>query len=305
MAQTGPTFGNGNVRIARVANPELKPKHNMDAILFSANPSMVMVDDAVRHLSEHEELYWEVGFRISKIVFSFPIMGFMHICGGQVEYRATIRDIIPFSPSHYMDKKLATRIKPEPWLHEWNENLNDMQSYPWKNALVMTEIMPFSYDTYSFLKSDGTLIKNPPQSYARVLIPGQSTEDISTRLVQNHIAAHASILERNLEDFTILQLDAIEPGLHLVRRQFSTPAGRIDLLCKDAEGSYVVVELKRNQGTDQVMGQILRYMGWLKEEYPSKKVRGIVIVAKKDQALLYASKAVPNVLVKEFKLSIS
>ena len=37
----------------------------MDAILFSANPSMVTVDDAIRHLSNHDELYWEVGFRIT------------------------------------------------------------------------------------------------------------------------------------------------------------------------------------------------------------------------------------------------
>ena len=61
---------------------------------------MVTVDDAIRHLSTHDELYWEVGFRIAKDSFSFPMLGFIHISGSQVEYRATIRGIMPFSPDH-------------------------------------------------------------------------------------------------------------------------------------------------------------------------------------------------------------
>jgi hypothetical protein len=45
-------------------------------------------------------------------------------------------------------------------------------------------------------------------------------------------------------------------------------------------------------------------MGWLKETHPAEKVRGIVIVGNKDQALSYAARAVPDVQVKEFKLRI-
>ena len=131
----------------------------MDAILFSANPSMVTVDDAIRHLAEHDDLYWEVGFRIAKNGFSYPMYGFMHISGGQVEYRANIRDIVAFSRDHYEDKTLADRVKPEPWLTDWKENHNNIRSRPWKNALVMTEIVPFSYDTYSFKKYDGTKVR--------------------------------------------------------------------------------------------------------------------------------------------------
>jgi hypothetical protein len=53
-----------------------------DAILFSASPSMVDVDDARRHLVDHKELYWTVGFPIAKDQFSFPIFGFIHVGGG-------------------------------------------------------------------------------------------------------------------------------------------------------------------------------------------------------------------------------
>lgn len=49
----------------------------MDAILFSANPNVVIVGDAIKHLSDHEELYWEVGFRIDRDKFYYPMYGFI------------------------------------------------------------------------------------------------------------------------------------------------------------------------------------------------------------------------------------
>jgi len=162
----------------------------------------------------------------------------------------------------------------------------------------MTEIVPFSLDTYLFEKYTGGAIEHPPQGFVRVLPPNQPPE------ASPALPSRISIAEKNLEDFVVQQLDVVEAGLCLVKRQLSTAAGRLDLLCQDALGNYVVVELKKSQGTDQVVGQILRYMGWVKEEYPKSNVRGIVIVGKKDDALRYALKAAPNVEAKEFKLSI-
>jgi hypothetical protein len=45
-------------------------------------------------------------------------------------------------------------------------------------------------------------------------------------------------------------------------------------------------------------------MGWVKQTYPEKDVRGIVIVGRKDEALDYAISAVPGIQAREFKLSI-
>ncbi|MGD0570805.1 MAG: endonuclease NucS domain-containing protein [Candidatus Sulfotelmatobacter sp.] len=271
----------------------------VDAILFSANPNMVTVDDAIRHLADHKELYWAVPFRIVKDNFSYPLYGFMHISGGQVEYRVTVCDIVSFSPAHY-EGELAARVKPQPWLQKWRKNANDTRSRSWKNALVMTDIVPVSYDTCSFKKADGAQVQAPPRSYVRVLPPDQipQLQALWRRTPSKHLA------ERNLEDFVVQRLQEIEPGLRLVSRQLSTLAGRLDLLCMDASGCYVVVELKRMQGTDQVVGQILRYMGWVREFYHTEKVRGIIIVGKKDPTLKYAVMAAPNVQAKEFKLLI-
>src|ERR1039458_869200 len=146
-------------------------KH-MDAILFSGKPTIVVVGDAIRHLEGHEELYWEVGFGIARERFSYPMYGFIHIGGGRVEHRVSIRDIVPFSPDHYENKSLAERVKPEAWLRDWRENRNDCRAHRWRNALVMTEIEHFPYDTCSFQKCDGTQVKRPPQGFMHVLLPG-------------------------------------------------------------------------------------------------------------------------------------
>jgi hypothetical protein len=263
----------------------------------------------------------------------FPLTGFIHVSGTQVEYKATISDIIPFSTSHFDDPC----VKPEPWIREWKENVDDTQSAPWKNVLVITEISPYSFDTLAFRKLDGTPVTLAPQNYIRVQLPndpdyqsavlGQTARranvvsaqdtsldigDLAEKDVSNLRESQSiqvqrcrvPLAERNLEDFVVHQLEAIEPGLALVGRQLSTPAGRLDLLCKDTSGNFVVVELKRTQGTDQVVGQILRYIGWVTEAHNTDRVRGIIIVAKKDQALMYAARAVPAIQVKEFTLSI-
>ncbi len=282
----------------------------MDAILFSANPRRVQVKDAIDHLINHGELYWEVGFSIKRKEFSFPIFGYIHICGNQVKYIATIKDIIPFSPSHYEDEILSREIKPAVWIREWKYNINSCKYYPWKNALIITKIESFSFNTYQIEKFKGGPVRHPPQGYIRVLPPTITNQSFISEKVNDDIFhkqfvyEKPSLAERNLEDFVITQLQKIEPELILIDRQLVTQAGRLDILCRDKEGWYVVIELKKYLGTDQVVGQILKYIGWVQDFYKTNKVRGIIIVGKKDIALSYAVKAVQNIQVKEFKLSI-
>jgi hypothetical protein len=147
----------------------------MDAILISANPKIARVEDAVEHLANHAELYWEVGFGIVADNFSYPMYAFIHVCGKQVEYRASIREIVPFSRDHYEGTALAERVKPKRWRDEWKENINKCREHPWKYALVMTEITRVSYDTCSFeKKKDGTNVRRPPENFVSVLPPGQA-----------------------------------------------------------------------------------------------------------------------------------
>lgn len=98
--------------------------------------------------------------------------------------------------------------------------------------------------------------------------------------------------EKLLEDFLENHLHLLEDGLKLIKRQMDTRVGRIDLFAMDKKGYCVIIELKKGRTADKVMGQVLRYVGYIKEnETDCKKVRAIIVGKNIDERLLYAVKA--------------
>jgi restriction system protein len=101
-------------------------------------------------------------------------------------------------------------------------------------------------------------------------------------------------LELHLEDF-LLQNWALTPlgkeydiyseDGEVLGRQFPTDTGRIDILAisKDRK-RLLVVELKRGRASDSVVGQIQRYMGYIKHELlePDQTVQGVIIALEDD-----------------------
>jgi len=114
-------------------------------------------------------------------------------------------------------------------------------------------------------------------------------------------------MEKQLEDFLIHNWENTELGKkydliieegELLSQQYRTDIGPIDILAKDKQsGGYVVIELKKDQTSDDTVGQVARYMGWVKESKKTDKVSGVIIAGQYDQKLDYALKAVPNVEV--------
>ena len=89
--------------------------------------------------------------------------------------------------------------------------------------------------------------------------------------------------------------------------QYDTQAvGIMDMLCIDEHGDFVVIEIKR-QGTDKTVGQILRYMGWTKEELckEGQKVKGLIVAERKDIQLEFALKITPDIKFMKLGLSIT
>ena len=90
-------------------------------------------------------------------------------------------------------------------------------------------------------------------------------------------------------------------------RQYPIPGlGRIDLLAEDVKtGELVVIELKRDESHEQVVGQISLYMSWVRESLAekTKKVLGIICVRAASQKLLLAARNVKGVEVFEYDLS--
>lgn len=121
-------------------------------------------------------------------------------------------------------------------------------------------------------------------------------------------------MESQLEDFLIENWDKTELGKdydlieedgELVSQQYRTPIGIIDILVTDKKTKqFVVIELKKNQTSDDTVGQLARYMGWLEEHKPTDKpAKGIIIAAQYDTRLHYALKVVRDVEVYLYRVA--
>ena len=67
---------------------------------------------------------------------------------------------------------------------------------------------------------------------------------------------------------------SLEEGMTLIRREYPTPVGPVDLLCRDVEGGTVAVEVKRRGEIDGVE-QLTRYVEFLNRDDSLAPVRGL------------------------------
>jgi len=117
-------------------------------------------------------------------------------------------------------------------------------------------------------------------------------------------------LERHLHEFMRDNWDHIElssewqiynePGDPEAGYEYPCKVGRIDLLARHKTlPKWLVIELKRNQTSDQTVGQLLRYMGWIKHNLAEQgdQVQGMIICRQPDEALNYALNMVDNVRI--------
>jgi RecB family endonuclease NucS len=81
-------------------------------------------------------------------------------------------------------------------------------------------------------------------------------------------------VESHLQELLAAQLDVLGEGWRLVRREFPTPIGPVDLMCRDALGVSVAIEVKRHGGIDGVE-QLSRYLELLNRDPLLAPVRGI------------------------------
>jgi RecB family endonuclease NucS len=70
---------------------------------------------------------------------------------------------------------------------------------------------------------------------------------------------HKDGVERHLQEELAAQPGALEEGLALVRREWPTDIGPVDLMCRDENGAWVAVEVKRVATIDAVE-QLCRYL---------------------------------------------
>lgn len=81
-------------------------------------------------------------------------------------------------------------------------------------------------------------------------------------------------VEAHLQELLAAQPWVLEEGLVLIRREFPTDIGPVDLLCSDVSGVTVAVEIKRRGDIDGVE-QLVRYLERLENDPRIAPVRGI------------------------------
>lgn len=125
----------------------------------------------------------------------------------------------------------------------------------------------------------------------------------------------AFAMEKHLEDFLVENWDQTDLGRdfeiwredgELRGQQYMTDTGPLDILAVSRDRKrLLVVELKRGRASDVVVGQVLRYMGYVKEELASEgqTVEGAVVALEDDQRLRRALSVCPSVRFYRYQIS--
>jgi hypothetical protein len=198
----------------------------------------------------------------------------------------------------------------------WNKDIQE-------NNELISEVVPgaarygdsYVFKTYipeinglkvTFRDSVGNLVDSRlGEDLSEILSTYRNTLDLEVRDETSVVSSGLFYMEKQLEEFIIENwnesefgktLDLIYEDGFLKSQQYKTDIGIIDILAKDkVTGSYVVIELKRNQTSDDTVGQILRYMGWVTENLKEANVRGIIVSGKYDEKLYYAQNMIQSV----------
>ncbi|HET7572693.1 MAG TPA: endonuclease NucS [Gaiellaceae bacterium] len=120
----------------------------------------------------------------------------------------------------------------------------------------------------------------------RLVVTKPKTEDqLEIRLVEvlsdvTHDMGESAALqkdgvERDLQEALAAAPEALGEELVLVKREWQTEVGPVDLMCKDAAGEWVAVEIKR-VGTIEAVEQLTRYLAFIREDPAKATCRGIL-----------------------------
>jgi restriction system protein len=167
--------------------------------------------------------------------------------------------------------------------------------------------------------------------FPRIVFPMQTLAELSKEQFDNHVEGsgvelippepaeatedpNAFVLEKYLEEFIVSNFDMIFKGeLKIYEdaegndgQQYDTDVGPIDILAVELKSkSFVVIELKKGRPSDKVVGQILRYMGWVKKNFctTGQAVKGLLICRDPDLKLTYALEMTNDIDVRYYSVS--
>jgi len=116
--------------------------------------------------------------------------------------------------------------------------------------------------------------KSPVETVRVVMLDIQLAQALEIREEAGFLLAGS---EAQLQETLARQPELIEPGLRVLDRELLSGVGEMDLYAQDAQGRYVVVELKRAKATQEAVHQLSRYVQAVRAFLPvTATVRGIL-----------------------------
>jgi endonuclease len=159
---------------------------------------------------------------------------------------------------------------------------------------LATRLLIVKADSSVLVHSDGGSYKplnwmSPPCRLAeepgRWVVTGKSGETLTIEIEE--IVSDSSFdlgtdpglkkdgVESHLQELLAAQMDVLGEGWRLVRREYPTAIGPVDLMCRDALGVSVAIEVKRRAEIDGVE-QLTRYLELLNRDPLLAPVRGVL-----------------------------
>lgn len=123
-------------------------------------------------------------------------------------------------------------------------------------------------------------------------------------------------LESHLRDFIARNIESIKINGKSIRLyvdefgkdgvEYQTEVGPVDILAVDEDNDFVVFELKLGRGSDKALGQLSRYMGWIKTHLAgNNRTKGVIVVKTASQNLKYSAIANSEISVFEYEMNFT
>ena len=117
------------------------------------------------------------------------------------------------------------------------------------------------------------IVENPKGEQLRITLE-KIHQDTSVELGQDPGLVKDGV-ESHLQELLAEHITTLGDGYHLVRREFPTAIGPVDILARDQSGASVAIEVKRRAGIDGVE-QLTRYLELLNRDELLSPVRGVL-----------------------------
>jgi restriction system protein len=181
----------------------------------------------------------------------------------------------------------------------WQEQLIDKEDLSPQVRSSLASML-----TVVWLKGYPPEIQQAYEAELANLSSGELRPNVEAEELQESISF---VMEKYLEDFLVRNWDKTELGkdYELLGNQVQTETGPLDILAQSKDGTVLlVVELKLRRATDDVLGQVQRYMGWVQSQAePHQSVQGLIIGLEKDAKLKWALSVASNVSFMRYEMS--